>query len=314
MLVKDRINTLQALKVTGGKFLLFLALSSIIAIFCDFLEAPKSILPAQMLLILASGVGIFLAFRINSGYDRWWEARKIWGELLAVSRSFGITVTTFVTAKKPFAPTQGELKIQQELLYAHIGFVNSLRLHLRKNNAAVWQSDLWKKTINQRPIFPQEEMENLKGRLNIPCQITQLQNHKLAQFYKNTHEEDVRHLQLMRLLYQLNDIQSRCERIKDTVFPWGYSFYTSRLVWLMAILLPFGFIHSLNIPNIILCSLISTTFVTIEQVGRNLDNPFEDSFNDTPMTAICRLIEIDLLDLLGESRPEPLQAEKGVLK
>lgn len=314
MLVKDRINTLKALKVTGGKFFIFLVLSFFIAITCEFLQTPESVLPAQMLIILASGVGIFLAFRINSGYDRWWEARKIWGDLLSVSRSFGMTVTTFVTAKKLFEPTKEELQIQKELIYAHIGFVHSLRLHLRKKNDAAWQKELWNKTINQKLIFTPEEADRLKGKFNIPCQIIQLQNLKLANFYKSTHEEDVRHLQLMRLIYELNEIQGKCARIKDTVFPWGYSFYTSRLVWLMAILLPFGFIHSLEIANIILCSLISTTFVTIEQVGRNLDNPFENSFNDTPMTALCRLIEIDLLDFLNENRPEPLQAENGVLK
>jgi len=314
MLVKDKINTLKAMQVTGGKFLLFLLLSSFIALGGEFFQAPESILPAQMLIILASGVGIFLAFRINSGYDRWWEARKVWGELHAVSRSFCMSITTFITITKPFDPTEKELQFQKELIYSHIGFVHSLRLHLRKNNEADWQKELWNKTTNRPPFFTREEINKLKSKINIPCQIIQLQNQKIAKFYKNSIDEDVRHLNLIRIINQLNDIQGKSERIKNTVFPWGYSFYTQKLVWLMAILFPLGFIHSFEIPNIILCSLISTTFVTIEQVGRNLDNPFEGSFNDTPMTALCRLIEIDLLDMLDESRPEPLLPERGVLK
>lgn len=314
MLVKDKINTRKALKVTGIKFLIFLALSFSIAIFGEFLQTPGSILPAQMLLILGSGVGIFLAFRINSGYDRWWEARKIWGELLISSRSFGMAVTTFITSQKPFNPTLEERQFQRELLYAHMGLAHSLRLHLRRSSDTVWQAELWEKTINQTPFFSSEEIEKLKGKFNVPCQIIQLQSQKIAAFYKNSSDEDIRHLHLMRIINELNVMHGKSERIKNTVFPWGYAFYTQKLVWLMAILFPLGFVHSLEIPNIILCSLISTTFVTIEQVGRNLDDPFEDNFNDTPMSALCRMIEIDLLDILDEERPEPLQPEKGVLK
>ena len=313
MLVNSRFNIWKAIQTTGAKFLFFVAWSSGISGLSKWYGIPETFLPTPMLMVLGSGVGVFLAFRINSGYDRWWEARKIWGELQGVSRSFALSVTAFLVNENPSVGEQSDKASQKELIYLHLGFVNSLRLYLRNSDSRTWENELWSRNINGTPLVPESEAEKIKNTRNIPCQIVQLQGQKITRFFQSD-LDDLRYFQLFRLVYQFNDILGSCERIKNTTFPWGYAFYTRHLVWLMAALLPFGFVQELDIAGIILCALISTTFVTIEQVGRNLDNPFENAFNDTPMSSLSRLIEIDLLEQLGEESPAPLQAQNGVLK
>ena len=95
---------------------------------------------------------------------------------------------------------------------------------------------------------------------------------------------------------------------------WGYAFYTRALVRILAAIIIFSQLNDFSVADIALVSFIATVFVTIEQVGRNLDNPFENSFNDTPLSTICRLIEIDLPQQIGQPRDlKPLTPINGRL-
>jgi putative membrane protein len=314
MLINNKLNVHFALKVTGKKFIMFLLFAFLIGYLSRFPIIHDIILFSPSLLaILGSGVGVFLAFRINSGYDRWWEARKIWGEMVNVSRSFGMSVTAMITNGKFSTISDEEKVLQKQLIYRHIGFVNSLRLHLRQNSEKEWKTDLWERKVNNMALVSTEERLALQQQFNIPAQILQKQSQEISAFFDGNPEKEFRYLKLIGLLETFYNIQGKSERIKNTVFPWGYAFYTHRLVWLMSILIPFGFIDNISPQSIFLSAVISTTFVTIEQVGRNLDNPFNNSFNDTPLSTLCRSIEIDLLEQLGEQRTDPLQAEGGVL-
>lgn len=113
-----------------------------------------------------------------------------------------------------------------------------------------------------------------------------------------------------------------CERIKNTPFPRQYAYFSSIFVWIFLILLPFGLVeefHSmigdstvwLNVPFTV---LLSWVFSTMEVVGDNSEDPLENYVNDVPMSAICRTIEIDLLQLLKEKEiPPVLRAIDDVL-
>lgn len=314
MLVINKQNTKFALLVTGKKFITFLIFSLFIGYLSRFPLIHDHILFSPSLLgVLGSGVGIFLGFRINSGYARWWEARKIWGEMVNDSRSFGMSITALLTKTKFSTMTEEDKQLQKKIIYRHIGFINAVRLHLRKNEEKEWLNDLWERKVNGTNLISGDERASLQKQFNVPAQILQNQSKEITAFFDGELDKEFRYLDLMNLLKNFYNIQGKAERIKNTVFPWGYAFYTHRLVWLMAFLVPFGFVDHLSHQSILLSAVISTTFVTIEQVGRNLDNPFDQSFNDTPMSALCRSIEIDLLEQLGEIRTEPLQEVDGVL-
>ena len=314
MLVINKQNTKFALLVTGKKFIGFLFFSLLIGYLSQFSLIHDNVLFSPSLLgVLGSGVGIFLGFRINSGYTRWWEARMIWGEMVNDSRSFGMSITALLTKGSFSTISQVEKQLQKKIIYRHIGFINAVRLHLRKNEEKEWLAELWERKVNDTNLIADDERADLQNKFNIPAQIIQNQSKEISAFFDGDLEKEFRYLDLMNLLKNFYNIQGKAERIKNTVFPWGYAFYTHRLVWLMAFLVPFGFVDNLAYQSIILSAVISTTFVTIEQVGRNLDNPFDQSFNDTPMSALCRSIEIDLLEQLGEKRTDSLQEKDGVL-
>mgnify|MGYP005875306507 CR=1 FL=1 len=169
-------------------------------------------------------------------------------------------------------------------------------------------------TIDDSHLFTQAEIEHLKNTTNKPVQILQLIAQKMDVAFTTEDRLELKLLFFMNQLTKFHDIQGKCERIKNTVFPWGYAFYTHRLVWVFGLLIPIGLIQELNWSNILVCAILSTVFITVEQVGRNLDNPFEYSFNDTPMSALCRTIEIDLLEQLKESHTlKPVTPQNGVL-
>lgn len=312
MLVNNAFNTRKALETTGQKFVLFLGFSVFIGWACKYFSLEDYLIDLRLLSIMASGVGVFLAFRINSGYGRWWEARKIWGEMVNASRSFGMSVTSLITENYSIASPE-EKELQRKLVYNHIGYINALRMNLRKNSEEIWENELWTRKINGKSIINPDDISYLKAVANKPTQLLQIQSDLLSIFFDGKNDKEYRYIELMSQLKYFYDIQGKSERIKNTVFPWGYAFYTKILVWLLAFMIPFTFISSFDIQTIVMTAIISTVFITIEQVGRNLDNPFENSFNDTPMSGLCRTIEIDLLEQLGEPRTEAITPVKGVL-
>ena len=123
---------------------------------------------------------------------------------------------------------------------------------------------------------------------------------------------DFQHVNMMMSIEQLINLQGGCERIKNTPFPRQYAFFSYVFVWLFAALLPLGLIAEfeklgpyhlwMTVPFSV---LVSWVFNTIEIVGHTSENPFENEMNDVPMTAICRTIEIDLRELLGETDLPP---------
>jgi ion channel-forming bestrophin family protein len=133
--------------------------------------------------------------------------------------------------------------------------------------------------------------------------------------------EDFRHMELMGTLTELYNLQGACERIKNTPFPRQYAYFSTLFTWIFILLLPFGLIgefkdmgHHLMWLMIPFYVLISWIFYTMEAVGDNSEDPFENFINDVPMTALCRTIEIDLREMLNETDiPPKMQAKNGVL-
>jgi len=133
--------------------------------------------------------------------------------------------------------------------------------------------------------------------------------------------EDFRHMEMMSCLEEFYNLQGKCERINNTPFPRQYAYFSTLFVWLFILLLPFGLIgefmdmgHDLMWLMIPFSVIISWVFYTMEAVGDNSEDPFENFINDVPMTALCRTIEIDLREMLGETDlPPKIQAEGGIL-
>jgi putative membrane protein len=259
--------------------------------------------------VLATIVGIFVAFRFNEAYGRWWEARILWGGMVNVSRTFARQVTNLLTPERvPDLGTRDDAgAIQKELVYRHLAYVNALRLGLRG-----------------KPAFPEtasflatDEVEQLRSARNVPTQLIQRQSARLASLLGTGTSEHILLRHLDESLTQITELQGGMERIKNTAFPDAVLAITRILVWLVALLVAVAFIEpdqGIYVFEFVAVLVIVLSFLLVKQLGEDLNDPFEGKPNDTPMSALCRTIEIDLRQQLGETElPPPLEPVDGVL-
>lgn len=308
MLINDRYNVYKLALVTGRRFLVLLATSAAVGLGAERLGMHGLLFPTGLVAIFVAAVSIFLAFRINVGYARWWQANQVWGGLVNECRSLGMYVVAMLLAGDE--PTGDERERHRRVVYRQIGFVNALRLQLRRQGPRDWAAEIWDRRINGRALFTADEAAWLKSADNIATQIVTLQARDIASYFED--KSDRRHVKFVLLLRAILACQGQAERIKDTVLAWGYSYYTKMLTRLLAGIVVLSQLNSADPASIVLVSVIATVFLTIEHVGRHLDNPFEGSFNDAPMTTLCRTVEIDLLEQIGEPCDlEPVKPAKG---
>lgn len=266
-------------------------------------------LPVLPVAMLGTALSILLGFRNGSAYDRWWEARKIWGGIINTSRTLAVQVQIYLDAPEK----------EQEIIYRHIGYVNALRLSLRGQTA------LLEKEVS---IFiPQNEWEEWKHMVNVPTQMLRKQALVFKQFTKNgIIDSEFKLFELMHTVQELYDLQGRAERIKKTPFPKYYELYVNVFFYAFITLLPFSLIGKFgelsntlgyNITWLIIpvTLLVGFVFAAIDKSGSETEDPFENKISDTPMSSICIVIERDLRQMLGETHiPATLEPnEFGIL-
>ncbi|MGZ8191635.1 MAG: bestrophin family protein [Methylococcaceae bacterium] len=314
MIIRGGTTVFRALRDDWPTLTFFIFLTVSVEFIYEYFPLKHTSLPSLPLGVLITAMSIFLAFQINQSYSRWWEARVLWGALINASRSWGRQITTLLTDKRisMIADDKAAAELHQELVYRHLAYVNALRIGLRsggKLSETDWQS------LSQ--FLADTEVVELKGAKNVATQLMQNQGRVLCGLIGKDWGEQQVLLQLDDTLNQLYTIQGGCERIKRTAFPDRFSFHTRVFVWLLAILIPFSLIQSdkgFDVVAMVTETMLAFIFVTIERLGAELRDPFENRINDTPMSALCRTIEIDLRQQLGEtSLPPPLEPLNGVL-
>ncbi|TDN37237.1 hypothetical protein E4631_25250 [Hymenobacter sp. UV11] len=267
-------------------------------------------IPWQLVSILGVAVSFYVGFKNSSSYNRFNEARQLWGGIVNRSRNWTMLVLANTQpARGTLTPEQ--VSGQRRLVYRQMAWVNALRLHLRRQPQQ-WDADV-------APFLDPAESDYLRATANPPAQLLLLQSRALRE--ADGLFDPLQHRTLLEDLRELTNLQGGSERIKNTPFPRQYAFSSVVFVWLFIALLPLGVQgefeklghghYWLTVPFSV---LVSWVFVTIELVGHISEDPFENRMNDVPMTALCRTIEIDLRQMLGEtSLPPAVQPVKGVL-
>jgi putative membrane protein len=256
-------------------------------------------IPLSIPTLLGTAISIFLGFRNNSAYDRWWEARKVWGAIVNDSRTLIRQAMGFIS--DDFSDKK-----------AVIESIASKR--------SAWCYAL-KNSLRKLPIDPElekhltpEETMFLKGHDNIPNGILALEERQIASVFEQGAIDANRFVALDDTLRRLCDAMGKCERIKNTVFPVQYSYFARLSIYIFAALLPFGLVQAVGIFAIPITLFVVFIFFMLELVARFLQDPFENRPNDISMTAISRTIEINLLQLIGEDDvPEKIEDENNIL-
>lgn len=293
-------------------------------------------IPFLPLSTIGIAVSFYVGFKNNSSYDRFWEARKIWGGIVNYSRTWGNHVLSFISE----AP-DGEAHLscnviekQQQLIYRHIAWLYALKLQLRRQSsfsikktksvASLSESEPEKQDWNREvmPMLQLKEYNEVVTKINPATQLIRTQGEELkslAEDFKVINE--FRFMEMMRVQEEFYNLQGKCERIKNTPFPRQYAHFSAIFTWIFVLLLPYGLVglfaemeHNMMWLTVPFSVLISWIFVTMEIVGDSSEDPFEGFINDVPMTALCRTIEIDLREMLGETAlPDKVTAENGIL-
>lgn len=255
--------------------------------------------PISITTILGTALSLLLGFRTNSAYDRWWEARKCWGEIVNDSRTLVRQVKAFVDT----TPQEKELVVSN-IAHLQIAWCYALANSLRRSQTLVY-ADLH--------LTPQE-LAYASSQDNIPNAILNLIQFKLAELHDAGKIKTLLYQNADDTLQRLCNAMGKCERIKNTVFPTQYSFFVHLVIFIFTLVLPMGLVESIGRIAIPITFTISFLFFYVEWIAYILQSPFENGPNDIPMTSLSRNIEINLLQLIQADKiPEKILPKNGVV-
>ncbi len=347
MFVQKNFPVKQVLKFAGGHVIWLTAWALIATSFTEYLHYLKFDgfkVPWLPVSIVGTAVAFYVGFKNNSAYDRLWEARKIWGAIVNSSRMWSTTLISFSSLQFAHEEVSAEevAAYRRKLIYRHIGWLYALRSQLliptpwehinqskyikrqTENRFKAWGIGLFNDQVTNielKHYLPANELESLINAKNTATQIIHAQSQALKEMREKGIIEDFRHMELQNILNEFYTHQGKAERIKKFPLPRQYGNGSQIFIGIFIFLLPFAMVtefHDLSIwgawLSIPFTVLIGWIFVFWELIGDYSENPFEGLGNDIPMLSLCRTIEIDLREMLGETDlPPAIEAKEGVL-
>ena len=257
----------------------------------SYFDANALNIPIAIPTIIGTIISLLLAFKSNQAYDRWWEARIIWGAIVNDSRTVVRQVINFY--KDPDFSVEA----------------NEFKEKFAKRQAA-WCYSLGQSLRGKDPIKPikdlltADELRFVKKHKHVPNALLLLHSKDLRSASQNGLLNVYQQVEIDNTLTRLCDGMGKCERIKNTVFPTTYSMYIRFTLCLFLILLPFGLNDLVGWLQIPLVTTIGAAFFLIEKMAIHLQDPFESRPTDTPVTTISNNIEKNLMQMIHEYRDE----------
>lgn len=241
-------------------------------------------------------ISIFLGFRNNTAYDRFWEARKLWGELLIRSRNLSRQCQSLITYPVTALASNGLNDIRVRMIYRAIAFSYALKNLLR---------DLPGEDMPQ--WLTQEEVKLIQASKNKPDFLINRMALDLQQSMNEKRIDPCLAANIDTTLSAITAAAAACERIKNTPIPFSYTLLLHRTAYIYCFLLPFGLVDSIGFMTPFVVAIVAYTFFGLDALGDEIEEPFGLDANDLPLDAICRAIEIDLLEAIQHTPlPAPM--------
>jgi len=298
MVLPESARLPRMLRYIGWPLILLLIWDILVTLAYVYLPHPEFELPILPMTLLGSALALFLGFRNNNSYNRWWEARTLWGAMVNASRSYGRAVMHLIDIR----PESHDLR--HALVMRQVAYVNALRCHLRRQPAL----------DEIRPFLGEGEAEGLKSVANVPNAVLNETAALLSDAMRQGWMDSIRRTQIEQLLVDMSNAQGGMERIKNTPLPREYAYFPTLFVQVFCILLPVGLVDSLGIYTPLASTIVGFMMLAMDRIGGDLQDPFENRDHDVPLTSICRTIQIDLEQLCGEADvPPPVRPVNHVL-
>lgn len=316
------------------------AYSAIIVLLREFMNIQLISIPVLPVTTIGIAVSLYLGFKSNQAYSRWWEARTIWGTIISGSRAWAISVLALAQSEtgKPI-----DRSTQRLLIHRHLAWVHALAMVLRKERSVrkfhptrifdhavrIKGSGYAHTPKSYQAYLPKAERSAIADFNNVPAHILHRQAQVLSELATAGSIDSFRHVALNQMVLDSLGNQGACERIKNTPFPRVIDVFGRAFTWIFLAMLPLAHIDTFEIEAashtfteveadfyilimIPMAMALSWIFYFMEKVSEALEDPFEGSANDVPISTMTRTIEINLLEMLGEEAPAPLPPLNGV--
>lgn len=229
--------------------------------------------------LLGFVIGLFLVFRTNSAYDRWWEGRKQWGAMVNNTRNFAIKLNAVLPEN--LAP--------ERAFFATMitNYVIALKEHLRNG-------------VKIEELKPEESLSEtiLKNSNHIPNTIVSITYNKLHELYRNNVITGDQLITLDKEIKSFTDITGACERIKNTPIPYSYSLFIKKFIFVYTMTMPFGLVFDFKYWTILITTFTLYVFGSIELLAEEIEDPFGSDANDLPTDELTEKIEANVSQLL----------------
>lgn len=287
MLIVQNIRLSRVLLDTW-KVDVIMIISCTIAYFIrEYLIAYHFEISAIIPTVLGTAIAFFIGFNNNQAYDRWWEARKIWGAIVNDSRSLARNLINYVDDEEA----------AKRMVSRHISFVYALKAALRDTVDEIYTKYLTEHDKNE-----------VQNHNNVHNAILNIQAMELQKLYKENKIDGFKFMEINEMLVKLTDSMGACERIKNTIFPTTYSYLTKVFIWLFVVTFTLVISQQMGYWSIFMGWLIGFVFVSTQINGMRLVNPFYINASGLPLNSISRTIEINLLQMMNETDiPEPVK-------
>lgn len=306
MIVSWVVRPLQIVRSMGFSMLVLIGWDFLVVVGEMVMHWSWISWPSIPLALYGAAIGLLVSFRNASTYNRWWEARTLWGTIVNKSRTFARQVLNTISAgERSTADERAEVAaVQKQLVMYQVAYVHALRQQLRRLDPV--------SEVARR--LPKEEATGLTGEKNAALALQKKMGEIVISARRRGWLDQWQWQSIDRTLDGLMDAQGGAERIKNTPMPKQYDFLARLFVLVYCVMLPVGIVESLRWFTPLGSTLVGFMFMALDKIGRDLEDPFDNSIYDVPMTAIATTIEINLRQLLGETElPTAVKPVDGVL-
>lgn len=229
--------------------------------------------------LLGIVLGLFLVFRTNSAYDRWWEGRKMWGNLVNSSRNLALKLNAYVSKEDH----------QSRTWYADMiaNFAIATKEHVRRGVQ-----------VNELTAVSTGFEEILKRYKHKPNYLAGLLYNRINEQYIQGTFTGNQFLNLDKELKDLVDIMGACERIRYTPIPYSYSMYIKKFIFIYLVTLPFGFITTYQYFTMLIVAIVTFVLLSIELIAEEIEDPFGHDINDLPTDELAEKIKESVKEIL----------------
>ena len=229
--------------------------------------------------LLGIVLGLFLLFRTNTAYDRWWEGRKLWGSMVNNTRNFAQKINAFLDS--------ADSENRQWFVQMIPNFTVSVRDHLR--NGVV---------LKELEIVDQYFWKQIEGAKHIPNRLSSMMYERINQLYKNGIFTGDQLLLLDREMKEFSEILGACERIKNTPIPYSYTMYIKQFIFIYLVTLPFAFVTTSGYITVPIVALITFVLLSVELIAEEIEDPFGKDINDLPIDELSEKIKANVREII----------------